>query len=177
MDVLSDVLRTVRLCGSVFFSADFAAPWAVESPSPELLAAIVMPEAEHISVFHILIDGECLVQVESLTGRHLSMRSGDVVVFPDGHPHTMRSSADAAATPLEHVLSRPAPDAVARVALGGGGRRARFICGYLNCNQRFAPLLDALPAILVVRRQAEYAAVEAVGRQPTAVPSGVEHLA
>ena len=32
MDVLSDVLRVVRLSGAVFFTADFSSPWAVESP-------------------------------------------------------------------------------------------------------------------------------------------------
>ena len=35
MDVLSDVLRVVRLSGAVFFTADFSAPWALESPIPD----------------------------------------------------------------------------------------------------------------------------------------------
>ena len=39
MDVLSDVLRVVRLSGAVFFTADFSAPWALESPIPEMLAS------------------------------------------------------------------------------------------------------------------------------------------
>lgn len=34
MDVLSDVLRVVRLSGAVFFTADFSSPWAIESPVP-----------------------------------------------------------------------------------------------------------------------------------------------
>ena len=89
MDVLSDVLRSVRLCGSVFFTADFSSPWALDSPNPELLATIVMPEADHVSLFHILMEGQCVVECE----RHprVAMESGDVVVFPHGHAHTMRS--------------------------------------------------------------------------------------
>ena len=46
-------------------------------------------------------------------------------------------------------------------------------CGYLNCNQRFAPLFDALPEMLVVRRAVDYATVEtadAVGRELAHVP-------
>ena len=158
MDVLSDVLRAVRLCGSVFFTAEFSSPWALESPNPELLATVVMPEAEHFSFFHILTEGECLVECANREPR--ALESGDVVVFPQGHEHTMRSAADATTTRLDHVLSRPAPDAVPQVSFGGGGRRARFICGYLNCTQRFAPLFDALPAVLIVRRSADYATVE-----------------
>jgi hypothetical protein len=53
MDVLSDVLRSVRLCGPVFFTAEFSSPWALDSPNPDLLATIVMPQAEHVSLFHI----------------------------------------------------------------------------------------------------------------------------
>ena len=32
MDVLSDVLRVVRLSGALFFTAELSAPWALESP-------------------------------------------------------------------------------------------------------------------------------------------------
>ena len=41
IDVLSDVLRVVRLSGAVFFTAEFSSPWAVESPIPEALASLV----------------------------------------------------------------------------------------------------------------------------------------
>jgi AraC family transcriptional regulator, alkane utilization regulator len=171
MDVLSDVLRAIRLCGSVFFTAEFSSPWALQSPNPDLLATIVMPQAEHVSLFHILMEGQCLV--ESDTRRPVRMESGDVVVFPHGDSHTMRSDEDAEMTRLDRVLSHPAPDALPQVSFGGGGRSARFLCGYLNCNQRFGPLFDALPAILIVRRQTDYRTVEAIDgtdREPAAVP-------
>ena len=160
MDVLSDVLRAVRLCGSVFFTAEFSSPWALDSPHPDLLATIVMPEAEHVSLFHILMEGQCLVECGPYP--RVTMESGDVVVFPHGHSHTMRSEDGAHTTRLDHVLSHPSPNALPQVSFGGGGRRARFICGYLNCNQRFAPLFEALPPVLVVRRRADYGTVEAV---------------
>ena len=34
MDILSDVLRVVRLSGAVFFTAEFSSPWALDSPHP-----------------------------------------------------------------------------------------------------------------------------------------------
>jgi hypothetical protein len=37
MDVLSDVLRIVRLSGAVFFMADCSSPWALESSTSESL--------------------------------------------------------------------------------------------------------------------------------------------
>jgi Cupin len=36
MDILSDLLRVVRLSGVVFFIAEFSSPWALDSPNPEL---------------------------------------------------------------------------------------------------------------------------------------------
>lgn len=161
MDVLSDVLRAVRLCGSVFFTAEFSSPWAVNSPNPELLASIVLPDAEHMSLFHIVTEGQCLVECGACTS--VALEAGDVVVFPHGHSHTMRSDDNARTTRLDHVLSHPSPDGLPQVSLGGGGRRARLICGYLNCSQRFGPLFDAMPRMLVVRRRDDYAVVETVG--------------
>lgn len=171
MDVLSDVLKAVRLCGSVFFTAEFSSPWALESPNPDLVARILMPDADHLSLFHILIDGQCLLEC----GGHarIAMESGDVVVFPHGQCHTMRSDEAAQTTPLGHVLSQPSPDALPQVSFGGGGPTTRFICGYFNCDQRFAPLFDALPGMLIVRRRGRYAALEAIdggGRTRAVVP-------
>ena len=92
MDVLSDVLRVVRLSGAVFFTADFSSPWAIESPIPDMLASAVMPEAECVVLFHILVDGECEVECH----RHplTTMASGDVIVFPRGDQHVMTSDPE-----------------------------------------------------------------------------------
>jgi AraC family transcriptional regulator, alkane utilization regulator len=173
MDVLSDVLRVVRLSGSVFFTADFSSPWSIESPIPDKLASAVMPEAECIVLFHILVDGAC----EVLCERHpaLTMESGDVVVFLRGDQHTMRSHVGAVTTPLTSIFSPGKTDEPPLLSYGGGGKTSRFVCGYLNCDQRFAPLVEGLPTMLMVRARDGYAAIEAVdatGIRPTVVPQG-----
>jgi AraC-like DNA-binding protein len=173
MDVLSDVLGVVRLSGAVFFAAEFSAPWALRSPNPELLAKVVMPEADCVSLFHILLEGECFIACGTEASARLA--AGDVVVLPHGDSHTMRSSDAAVTTPIEHVLSRATPDALPQVSLGGGGQTSRFICGYLNCDQRFQPLFAALPSMLLVRRRSGYGLVDGVGRggrRPAPVPRG-----
>jgi AraC-like DNA-binding protein/mannose-6-phosphate isomerase-like protein (cupin superfamily) len=171
MDVLSDVLKAMRLYGSVFFTAEFSTPWAVVSPNATLLATIVMPDADHLSLFHILTEGECIVECDG--GPAVTMQSGDVIVFPHGQPHTMRSRGDAKTTSLNQVISQRTADALPQVSLGGGGPKTRFICGYLNCDQRFGPLFSALPTVLLVRRRNDYSVVEApgrAGREPAALP-------
>lgn len=173
MDVLSDVLRVVRLSGAVFFTADFSSPWAIESPIPDKLASAVMPEAECIVLFHILVDGEC--DVDCKGHPRTPMASGDVIVFPRGDQHTMRSHDAGRPTPLASIFSPGEHDEPPQLSYGGGGRTSRFVCGYLNCDQRFSPLVEALPTMLIVRSRDDYSAIDAVdanGSHATFVPQG-----
>jgi AraC-like DNA-binding protein len=173
MDVLSDVLRVVRLTGAVFFTAEFSSPWALASPRPELLASIVLPGAECVVLFHILIEGDCVVECGQLPA--VRMETGDVIIFPHGQPHTMRSHDHAKVTGIDSVLSKGRRDEFPQVSYGGGGSRSRFICGILNCDQRFNPLVGALPAMLLVRSRDDYAGIEAIddrGQHPSPVPRG-----
>ena len=166
MDVLSDVLRVVRLSGAVFFTADFSSPWAIESPVPARLASAVMPDAECIVLFHILVDGECAVACQGHPV--MTMEAGDVVVFPHGEQHTMGSHGAATATPLSSVFSPGKYDEPPQLSFGGGGRASRLVCGYLNFDQRFGPLVEALPTMLIVRSRNDYSAIEAIdGRGAT----------
>ncbi len=173
MDVLSDVLRVVRLSGAVFFTADFSSPWAVESPIPERLAAAVMPEAECVVLFHILVEGQCEIECQRLPVT--TMDTGDVVVFPRGDQHTMRSHGAGAGMPLASIFSPGGHTEPPQLSYGGGGRTSRFVCGYLNCDQRFSPLVESLPTLLVVRSRDDYSAIDAIdarGSRLTALPQG-----
>ena len=173
IDVLSDVLRVVRLSGAVFFTADFSSPWAVESPPPETLATLVLPDAECVVLFHVLIDGECVVECPSHPA--VRMEAGDVIVLPHGNPHRMGSRDGLKATPIIDVFTPGPRDALPlpRICHGGGGPASRLVCGYLNCDQRFGPLIGALPTMLLVRSRDDYAGIEAIdqeGRRSTDVP-------
>jgi AraC family transcriptional regulator, alkane utilization regulator len=138
-----------------------------------MLASAVMPAAECIVLFHILVDGECEVECQ---GHPLTtMESGDVIVFPRGDQHTMRSQGAGQATPLASIFSPGGQDEPPQLSYGGGGRTSRFVCGYLNCDQRFSPIVEALPTMLLVRSRDDYSAIEAVdanGSRPTVVPQG-----
>src|SRR5262245_1821372 len=47
-DPLSDVLRTVRLRGAVFFMLESSSPWATGMADGETLAPILVPEAQQV---------------------------------------------------------------------------------------------------------------------------------
>ena len=174
MDVLSDVLRVVRLTGSVFFIGEFSAPWSINEPDADQLAAFGISNAERLVLFHILMEGDGVFEAHGLPPVHLT--SGDVIVFPHGDPHTMSNQLGVRCGPLNPAMPVAAAGRdLDQLVLGGGGRTARFICGYLNCDQKFNPLLGALPNILVVRNRDAYSVVEAIDRdglRPAQVPLG-----
>jgi len=103
------------------------------------------------------------------------MASGDVIVFPRGDQHTMRTHGTATAMPITSIFSPGKQDEPPQLSYGGGGRASQFVCGYLNCDQRFSPLVEALPTMLVVRSRDDYSTIEAVdatGSRASVVPPG-----
>jgi hypothetical protein len=58
-DVLSDVLRSVRLTGAVYFDFELSSPWVAEAPASCELAAAVMPGAQRVIEYHLIARGAC----------------------------------------------------------------------------------------------------------------------
>jgi AraC-like DNA-binding protein len=155
MDVLSDVLRAVRLTGAVYFDIDASSPWVGESPDTASIAAAVMPGVEHVVSFHAIMSGSCWAGLGDGSGPPLRVSAGDVVVFPGGAPNVLGSSPELRGKPDMTMYYRPTdthlPFSV--IAGSGGAERTRLICGYLGCDARpYNPLLSALPALVCVRK-------------------------
>jgi AraC-like DNA-binding protein len=147
MDALSEVLKVVQLNGAIFFNARFTAPWRFASPPETMLAKLLGLAGERIVLYHYLVEGACLVELEGLAPVWLG--AGDIVVFPHGDGHTMASSKDARPQQLD-------PQAILRdrsklLQIGGGGEVTRFVCGYMACDPlMFQPVLAALPRVVTV---------------------------
>lgn len=151
MDTLSDVLRVVRLSGGVFFSARTTAPWTVESPPADQLADLLGIRGECLALFHLVAEGECQVAVDGFPP--VDVEADSIVIFPRGHSHRMGSPVRAEPASMARLLPRILDEAedgrIPHVAYGGGGAEGRLVCGYLRCDQRFNPLIGALPTLIV----------------------------
>lgn len=153
MDVLSDVLSAVRLTGAVFFDIDAGEPWIGESPGTAEIAASIMPDAEHIISFHLVLSGGCWAALSDIEAPPVWLNAGDVVVFPQGSPNVLSSSKGERGQPHLPMYYRPTDTHLpfALIHGGEGPRRTRFMCGYLGCDAGpFNPLLSALPPVLSV---------------------------
>ncbi|MFO7169085.1 MAG: AraC family transcriptional regulator [Chloroflexota bacterium] len=155
MDVLSDTLKVVRLAGSLFFSARIAAPWCAESPGREVYARLLNSSAEYITVFHIMVAGTCWIAPLGRPG--FSVAAGDLVIFPHADAHRLGShpeadpSADVSQQVLRVVREGSGSGAIPHLDAGDGHEATEFVCGYLESNQRFNPLIGSLPTTLLVR--------------------------
>ena len=154
MDVLSDVLRAVRLTGAVYFDVRAREPWVAETPATQNICSRVMPESEHAIAFHIMMEGWCWAQLADESEPPVRLEKGDAVIFPEGAGHFMTTERGKRAEPDMELYYRPNDRVLPFVLreLGGTGAPARFVCGYLGCDARpFNPILDALPRLLHVR--------------------------
>src|SRR5262245_5973222 len=156
VDVLSDVLRAVRLTGALFFPMEVSSPWVDDVPTATDFASIVLPGAEHVVSYHIVKEGACWAALRGETP--VRLQAGDVFVVPHGDAYTMASAPDLRShMPPEAMLeffqlmaTRSAPFTVTEG--GGGAERARIICGFLGCDVRpYNPVLEALPRVLHLR--------------------------
>ncbi len=142
MDPLSDVLRAVKLDGAFFYRVEAANPWSVYSaPARELLPR-VLPEAEHLIAYHILLSGSCWAGLDGED--QVYMQPGDVVVFPHGQASLMSSDEGLISGPLTAATPGRYPDTV-RIG-PDASRDTTFVCGFLGVDTRpFNPLLASLP--------------------------------
>jgi hypothetical protein len=148
MDVLSEVLRVVRLSGVVHLRAEFTNPWSLGS-APQILATRLGLAAESLAAFHVLIDGSCIVRVGKLPP--LRFETGDVIVLPRGDPHVLASDIEIAPVPMKDVYMTPSLERVSDLRHGGAGAPSRLICGFLHSDHRFGPLMESLPPLLCIR--------------------------
>jgi len=153
MDILSDTLRVVRLTGALFFSADLSLPWAFRSPPADELRSNLRSDSECLTLFHILERGQCWITVNGVVS--FQMREGDAVVFPHASSHIISGTqkpqfSDIQSVPIDALL-KAADGGVASVAFGGRGETSRVVCGYLQCDQKFNPMVGSLPMVLWMR--------------------------
>jgi AraC-like DNA-binding protein len=154
VDVLSDVLRTVRLSGAIFFDVEASAPWVATTPEAVTIGNNVMPESQHVVMFHAITSGGCWAELLDDSIPPLRLEAGDIIVLPMGDAHVLCSEPGMRTEVNLDMYRRPTDRSLPIVVerAGGGAEHARFVCGYLGCDARpFNPVLHALPRVLHAR--------------------------
>lgn len=156
-DVLSDVLRVIKLTGALFFKVNASSPWSVEVPHAHSFTNIILPRAQHVISYHIIIHGSGWVRVGNLLPVEFFER--DILVIPHEDPYAMCSALDVRSglgkeDSLDFFRAMMAGQLPSTVTEGGGSLPlTSYVCGFLGCDaEPFNPLLGALPRLMRLRR-------------------------
>ena len=130
MDILDEVLKTLRLNANVFLHAEFCENWVVNI------------EALNYKVcFHVIARGDCWLHVpDSIEPR--ALHAGDLLICPHNARRLITNSPE---HPAEDV-PRNTPK-----TSDGSTPSTSLICGYCEFLQYYwNPILEALPEYLVI---------------------------
>lgn len=175
MDVLSDVLRMIRLQGALFLNAEFREPWCVNAPRGADFAPVLCPGAGELAILHMVLQGRCWIQLPG--GEAVALQAGDVATLPHGDAHLIGSGPRHAPVDLAHVVSVQLPE-LAPLRYGGDGAGCVLVCGWFAYERDVAnPLLSVLPRMfrtavgarpagVWLEQSLRYVLADAAGGQP-----------
>lgn len=131
MDVLSSVLKKVKLSSTVYFKSDFSSPWGMDIPKG--------PFAQ----FHIVTRGQCVLKTKD---KSLKLFTGDIIVFPLGTSHWL---ADNESSDL-----KKGQDVVKSIINGkslfeGSQVSTTLVCGHFEFDRTMDhPFVNELPEVI-----------------------------
>ena len=150
MDVLSEVLKTVKLDGAVFFNGEFSAPWCMREPDACTMASFLSAHSKHVIIFHLIAEGRGHARVEH-DGRAVPLVAGDIVMFPHGDAHLMGNGSPVAPVDSAQQLQQVLAEGRVLSQFGGGGELTKVICGYMTCERQLSQVfLAGLPPIVKI---------------------------
>jgi AraC-like DNA-binding protein len=149
MDVLSEVLRVVKLEGALFFNAEFTAPWCIRSSGAAGMIPFLSPVPRHLIMYHFLTEGRAFARLPD--GKRVLLNAGDIVILPHGDPHFLGNGAPERPVDSVKTFAKNLSQGLKLARYGGGGEITRFVCGYLACDPRLSEVfLAGLPPMMKV---------------------------
>ena len=141
MDVISDILRTIRFHSVVYFQSDFAAPWGMAM------------DAGKLAQFHLVVRGQCWLQTDDATDP-IPLAAGDVIIFPHGAAHRLSD--------IPGRDSQPGPAVLAAYKdqmpmFQGDANCTTLICGHFEFDRTLRhPFIRQLPYLIQLRGAESY---------------------
>lgn len=139
-DVLSDILDTVALKGTLYFHTDFSPPFAID-----------VPEHGRAARCHLVVRGTCHVALP--TGETAIVGPGELIMVPHGSAHVLSDAPGRMAVKLDDALMASGYNGQGAFVYGSGDKAAsiQLICGHFSfADGSDHPLLRALPPLLHV---------------------------
>ena len=140
MDVLTDVMQTLRIRSNLYGRAEFSAPWGISVPH----------EPGHAGFF-VINRGSCWLEVEGFESP-MPLAGGDFIFLPHGGPYTLRDALNSPTTPVCELDDQDERGKICRINGGGAPTSAIWGCFEFEDGGR-NPLLDSLPRVIHLRSE------------------------
>ena len=148
MDVLDEILSSLRLTGGVVIDAEFSGDYCVRAQFTPDHCAPWFPTPQTLISYHYVRSGRTVAQIEGLSPVELG--PGSIVILPRNDPHQLASRPGLPPADVSEI-SWITEHGVHRVSCGTSGEKTEVWCGFLGTGQNCAhPLLDALPPLLTL---------------------------
>lgn len=149
MDVLSEILKVVKLNGALFYNGEFSSPWSVRAASSQGLANYFKTGLEHVIIYHLVTEGRAFIRLDN--GQRTVLNAGDLVMIPHGHPHIMENGSATQTIDDSKQLGEVLAQGLKLWRTGGGGEVTRVVCGYMACDPRLSQaFLSGLPPVVKI---------------------------
>lgn len=150
LDLLSHILTSLSMRGTLYFRTSFTKPWGV-----------AVPNYENVARFHFAHRGSCLVRIEGTDGT-VDLAQGDLVIIPHGASHSLYCGHEPEKTimPLDAVLERTGYDGSGVLVYGGDEPQSetQLVCGHFSFDPSSKHiLLDRLPPYIHLKNYGESA--------------------
>jgi pimeloyl-ACP methyl ester carboxylesterase/AraC-like DNA-binding protein len=148
MDVLDEILSSLRLTGGVVIDGEFGGDFCVRAQFTPDHCAPFFPVPDTLIAYHYVRSGEMVVELDGLPPAAVS--AGEIVILPHNEPHLLSRRTGLRPVDASDVTWITA-DGVHRVASGDGPGTTQVWCGFLGTAKSSShPVLDALPPMLTL---------------------------
>jgi AraC-like DNA-binding protein len=132
LDVLSDVLRLIRLRGEILCRSELSSPWGLGFECQQ-------------SYFHVVERGTCVLQLAGVA-RTVQLAAGDLVLLPHGHSHRVMDAAGSRVVAVSRLVGPERKGPASTLRWGGGGAATDLLCGTFRFDEPLpASVLNGLP--------------------------------
>ena len=145
-DCLSDVLRSMRISGSLLLGEAYTTPWAISIPSAERLGALLRVSAGvRVVAFHFVERGQ--VEIALKGGDEMVVQAGEIAICFAGAAHQISQGANPRVVPVETLLT--GGENTFRPSEQNRARCTSLLCGVFLLHDTYLnPLFAALPPLL-----------------------------
>jgi pimeloyl-ACP methyl ester carboxylesterase/AraC-like DNA-binding protein len=148
MDILDEILSSLRLSGGVVIDGEFSGDYCVLAQFTPDHFAPFFPLPDKLISYHYVRSGRMLVEVEGMPPT--VVEAGGIAILPRNTPHMLSSRTGLHPAKASEV-SWVTADGVHRVKTGTDGTKTEVWCGFLGtAKSSVHPLIEALPPLLTL---------------------------